>query len=235
MAVMRNSKYLVMFLIILILNLQQVSAQDLQGLSWGLEVGDKLEYIWSTTGRNESSHLIQSVTDNITLEITDLGPISSSHFSWIGDINHADVTFTNGSYVPFSVSWTAIPIGNWTLMEELLTVYTQGPDIDRLDFSLSESSWTVEIDRTNEDTGGVSNVTREYSRLDGALLYEYAYIEDYPYDYWVHTNELTRINPPTTPVNSLLESMVVIVVSAGIGVLVLAVIFIKLRRGKLAS
>jgi hypothetical protein len=226
---MTNKKYLALILVIMMLGIQQVSAQDLQGLSWGLYVGDQLEYMWTHTTHNENTSEMSTYTGNVTLEITDLGALSSSHFSWMGDINHADVVFTNGTSVPMTIGWSAVPIGNWTLMEELLTIYSQSSTPDRLDFSLTETNWNVEIDTFFEETGGVSNVTRSYSRQDGALTYEYSYLKDYPNVGWLQTNELTRINPPTSPATPLSNSMILIIAGAGIGILVLVIVFHKLR------
>lgn len=232
---MRNKKYLVLILVFLMLSIQQVSAQDFQGLSWGLEVGDQLEYMWTHTTHNANTSETSTYTGNVTLEITDLGPISTSHFSWMGDINYADVSFTNGSSVPITISWTAVPIGNWTLMEELLTIYTQDSNPDRLVFSLTETDWNLEIDITFEDTGGVSNATRLYSRYDGALTYEYSYLKDYPNVGWLQTNELTRISPPTPPQDPLSDSLILIVAGAAIGIVVLVIVFHKLRGRELLS
>jgi hypothetical protein len=82
---------------------------------------------------------------------------------------------------------------------------------------------------TFEDTGGVSNVTRLYSRFDGALTYEYSYLKDYPNVGWLQTNELTRINPPTPPPDPLSDSLILIVAGAAIGIVVLVIVFHKLR------
>ena len=227
---MRNEKYLVLFLALLMLNMHQVSAQDLQNLTWGLEVGDQLEYMWTHISHNTNTSETSTYTGNVTLVITDLGPISTSHFSWMGDINYADVFFTNGSSVPMTIGWSAVPIGNWTLMQALLTVYSQDSNPDRLEFSLTETDWNVEIDMTFEDTGGVSNVTRMYSRIDGALTYEHSHLEDYPNVGWLQTNELTRINPPPPPPDSIPDSMILIIAGAGIGIVVLVVVLHKLRQ-----
>jgi hypothetical protein len=211
------------------LNMQQVSAQDLQGLSWGLEVGDQLEYMWTHTTQYKNASIISIYSGNVTLNVTDLGPLSASHFSWMSDTSYADVAFTNGSSVPMTIGWTAVPIGNWTLMEELLIEHSQDSGLDRLDISLSDTAWKIESDHTREDTGHISNATREYSRLDGAVLNTYEYSEPYPYDDLVFVNELARIDPPTSP-TPLPDSMFLIIAGAGIGIVVIAIVFVKLRR-----
>jgi hypothetical protein len=229
---MRNEKYLVLFLVILMLNMKQVDAQDLQGLSWGLEVGDQFEYTWTVTiQESPSSNIITSV-ENITLEITDLGPISTSHFSWMGDLNYAVKYFSNGSVLTRSIDWSAVPIGNWTLMEELLTEYTQDPGLEGLDITLSSSTWRVESDHNHTVTGQITNTTYEYSILDGAISYLYIQIWNHPTEDYHEIRELVRISPlPSSPPPfPAFDPIVLIVLGGGFGVVAIAIIIIKLRN-----
>jgi hypothetical protein len=229
---MRKKNYLVLLLVVLILNMQHVAAQDLQGLGWGLEVGDQIEYTWTVTiQESPSSNIIASV-ENITLEITDLGPISTSHFSWMGDLNYAVKYFSNGSILTQSVDWSAVPIGNWTLMEELLTGYSQDPGLDFLDFTLSSTTWRVESDHNHTITGQITNTTYEYSVLDGAISYLYVQIWDHPTEGYHETNELVRISPlPSSPPPiPVLDPLVLAILGIAIGVVMIAIIIIKVRK-----
>ncbi|TET09399.1 MAG: hypothetical protein E3J86_08390 [Candidatus Thorarchaeota archaeon] len=228
---MRKELYFWLILVLLILNIQPAFAQSSnQGLSWGLEVGDQIEYTWTITTQESPTSNIITWTENISIEITDLGPITTTHFSYLNDINHAEKYFSNSSIIPFSTDWTAVPIGNWTLMEELLTEYSQDPGLDRLDFLLAASTWRVEVDHTSETTSMVSNSTYEYSLQDGAISYLYIRIMDYPTVGYYETNELVRITPPvsTPQPYPVLDPLLLVVMAAGIGVVVIVIVIKKL-------
>ncbi len=127
-------------------------------LAWGFEVGDQFHYRYSgdfilgVIDFYVEIDSLQTIPINVTsyLEIS----FSSSHYTYY---------YENGTEMLMSLSWGAVPIGNWSLIQVLLNE-TSPIDYDLID---TESEWGVIY--TEEYTTLVRTVTVKFSKTDGVM------------------------------------------------------------------
>ncbi|MFW9932001.1 MAG: hypothetical protein ACFFDR_05025 [Candidatus Thorarchaeota archaeon] len=140
------------------------SAANTQGLSWGISVGERIDYTLNTYSEGMESELFDNITVDCYVTIESLPEIPTIVTAIpILLPQYYNQSFSNGT--EYSFPWIAVPIGNWTLISELLVpAISSVTNITIID---TPSDWGYEIDYESRS----SNMTEILliSKSDGAL------------------------------------------------------------------
>ena len=145
-----------------------VAAATSQGLEWGVAYGDRFDFEMKSSDEPVGEDIYLNITKMPTTAIPD--PLDD----W-SDIPQPDVGFywANGTSMGISVlifiglvavgSKIVVPVGNFSLLTELVAVKLTGEDITD-DANVWRISWDVDINSTHE-----SRIVGAYSKVDGFL------------------------------------------------------------------
>lgn len=213
---------ILLIIVFLIGSVSTSAAVNDQGLSWGVEVDDRINY--SVHGEN--------VFDGITVDwniyaqvdsVTELNETVTSHGQLTVIDPDINTYWVNGT--PYShglIPNMVLPIGNWSLMKELVVDFYSSVTEE----SIIETESTWEFTTSNDLDGYQNSYTRIYSKTDGMLNYlKTAWI--YEGETQWHTIETTRegYSPPSS---LSIDLLLYIGVGAGV-VVILAILFIRRR------
>ncbi len=184
-------KYIALVLIlVLFLSVPFVSAATSDGLEWGINEGDQLNFIFSYEDYNvsikdESVYIevseLPTIPDHIN-ELTELVPA-------FGYVYFANGTSVNETLLTVGGLVAAMPIGNWSYLTSLVSEYD--PPSGSVTVIDNATCWGYEL-----DAPGASTEFTVY-KIDGSVGYYYMQAG------FVTTLlievELIRTDPPTTP------------------------------------
>ncbi len=163
---MRDERLLGVLILPILLCPTAVSAVNTQGLAWGLEVGDRIDYtvtanvegVTTTSPTQSVSECYVVVTSlpelpNIVISIPSLLP------------QNFNQSLANGT--EYNFLWTAVPVGNWTLLTELvLQSIPRSFNVTMID---TQAEWGME---STQDYGStIMFQTLRMSKSDGAMNY----------------------------------------------------------------
>ncbi len=221
---MKKKLILCGFLLSLILTPTFASAANSQNLSWGFAVGNRFDYTLTVEANENATPVYRPGTYELYFVVEVLREIPETVTSIYDTLMSQSGTsqyFSNGTELPYPVEWIAYPIGNWTLMRELLEIVAE--PYEDVTFIDTATEWGHEWTQV----AGPSSVTYtvRLSKGDGALTF---YNRVYEYDTIAYNSrvELVRKGGDILPVNDLI--LPIAVVAVGI-IVVLAVIFLKKR------
>lgn len=209
-----------------------VSAATSQNLEWSISLGDRFEFTWI------GDYVDDQVSEGLYLNITAMPSeaIDDPLLTW-DEIPEPDIGFfwSNATDMELTAlvflglamigSKIALPIGNWTLMEHLVSLELTGEEI--VDTANTWGiAWDFDANATHE-----YRIIGTYSKVDGFLA-------EYSVENWDTTGnirvESTTVNRNTIPstgldLNSILQLIQdnILLVGAGIVILILVVVVLK--------
>lgn len=160
-----DERLLVVLLLPILLCPSAVSAASTQGLAWGLSVGDRVDYtVTSTVGGATTVSATQTASECyvVVTSLPDIPSVAKSIPSL--QIDNVNQSFTNGTEYYFI--WTAVPIGNWTLLSELLL--QSMPSSFNATIIDTQTEWGFESPHYTSNT--MTMIVR-MSKADGAMNY----------------------------------------------------------------
>lgn len=201
--------------VLVLISVTQVTAITNHNLEWGIDVGDQFHYTVSGPtyiGFPDYYVEINSVTP-IPEDVSGTYDISPSLIGY-------SYYYENGTVMSMhmSIPWTVVPIGNWTLIQELMGT----PPYGEYSWINTASEWGVTY--TENWSTIVRTTTVTFSKTDGVLnLYR---VVDDPEIGLTIGSQIVRKG-----VQSLLP---ILLIGGGVGIVVLAVIGIVYmkHRGK---
>ncbi|MFW9834495.1 MAG: hypothetical protein ACFFEK_10905 [Candidatus Thorarchaeota archaeon] len=172
-----DSKFTIMAVLIVVMVIRPTEAIANPGLSWGVEIGNRIDYHlairYTEASRNDDLNYyivvdsLPTIPNNIT-EPPYIGSSSANEWN-----TYFSFYFMNGTEITPQTSvpnlhWSAYPIGNWSLVEELAisdinTTYWEVQNID------TETEWGLII--TADEVLAIHTDTVRYSKEDGALTF----------------------------------------------------------------
>lgn len=222
---MRSSTFLPAILLTLSFGLVSSSvAFTNHSLYWAFEVGASFDYLFSDTENGISYGFyvvvdgLPSIPDNVT---------SFHTIVFTTDMDQYYAYFTNGSELSY-VIWSAIPVGNWSVIKQLAEA---SYDYDWIDIS---TAWGWEkVDTFPEAT---KTTTVEFSKSDGVMnryriVTEWStatYVMEIARDTATPTTS-SNDNTPTTSSNDTLDPILYLGVGAAATVILLVLVIIKQR------
>ncbi|MFW9959130.1 MAG: hypothetical protein ACFFCT_13750 [Candidatus Odinarchaeota archaeon] len=161
---MKKMRFLILLTILTLLPLSVVDADTIvnHGLQWGIDLGDQFHYRFSI---NYPLHTEDNEVLDFYLEITDL-PEIPENISLVPRIapymgSYVTLYYENGTSIDDSIAtnipWRAYPIGNWSLIEEML--------LERANTSIA----TYEILDAEREWGVIT--TQEWSLGSGIMTH----------------------------------------------------------------
>lgn len=214
-----------------------VSATNIQGLEWGVEVGDEFYFIFEFHYPEFSSTTPRDGIEVVYMKIGGLPEIINNitsykqlygwtyHFYWV-----------NGSMIPSTSTYypyffMIFPIGNWSYLTDLyLEFHAILPD-ELID---TPSSWG--FNSCYSWPGGEIKTKNEVSKLDGVSIHDYTKqkIEEAGRDdVYYKTHELTRINYSETTTTTIEPNYTLLIGSmTGIGGTSIVLTIWLMRRRK---
>ncbi|MHA1248312.1 MAG: hypothetical protein ACTSPE_13370 [Candidatus Thorarchaeota archaeon] len=145
-----------------------VAAATSQGLEWGVAYGDRFDFEMKSSDESVGEDIYLNITKMPTTAIPD--PLDD----W-SNIPQPDIGFywANGTSMGISVlifigliavgSKIVVPVGNFSLLTELVSVKLTGEDIID-EANIWGVSWSVDVNSTHEQ-----RVVGTYSKVDGFL------------------------------------------------------------------
>ncbi len=235
----KNMKLLLglsMMLLLFISQASNVVAANNQGLEWGVEVGDRLDYDVEVTYHNTTLDL--DLDDQMYVIIDDLPSIADDitsllhlvHPSMI--LEHYTTYWANGTVMDElwentlkMTAFTLFPIGNWSLITQLYEDETSSANV-------TQDSSTLTLTFENIPNPG-NNQTMVLSKVDGGPIYSL-----YNVTWGMETSvtvKLTRETPTAstdTTFNSPPEPDItlLLVLGGSAAVVVVILILILIRR-----
>ncbi|TFG13841.1 hypothetical protein EU537_05115 [Candidatus Thorarchaeota archaeon] len=209
-----------------------VAAATSQGLEWGVQFGDRFDFTMTSTDEDVPSEgLYVNITDMPALAIPDpltdwnAIPQPDIDFWWqngtsmgITALIFIGIFFVGGKFT--------LPIGNFTLLENLLA-----PELTGEDINTAGGLWTVEwsMDTTATEE---AKITAAYSTSDGFLA-------DYRIETWSTLNdtllesiEVTRETIPGGGLDDILQLLEDNILYVGIGVAAIVIIGLVVCKRK---
>jgi len=204
---MRGSHVVFVVSLILLISPTLVSAQDTYGFSWGVSIGDRINYTVDVTSSGYYSYPL-SLNEEVILTIEDLPDLTEyTYYQSFPSPAHTNLTYVNGTEIgmdnplySYSYSIIVFPIGNWTHYRYLIESMGEiQPGYGVYRFYEDFSSWSLDFDMNMGST--TQNITYQFSKEDGALIQLSSY--NY-YEYMLPngtlltdtlTTEISRISP----------------------------------------
>lgn len=155
---MRNRLWILVVCALVIGSASSTAAVTNHNLEWGFEVGYQFHYRYSGS-------FVIGVID-FYVEIDSLPTIPTNVTSYLEisfSSSHYTFYYENGTEMRMSLSWGAMPIGNWPLIKVILNE-TSPIDYDWID---TDSEWGVVY--TEEYTALIRIVTVRFSKTDGIM------------------------------------------------------------------
>lgn len=197
------------------------------GLAWGIDVGDRFNYnfailrsIPATNDINIDYYVVVDNLPNIPDNVTESPGLRASAAAWEWN-NYFSFYFMNDTEITSSIaSWSAFPLGNWTLIEgfERTEINTTYWDIEIID---TDTEWGIVI--SADESIAVHTDTAKYSKVDGVLNFFEMHWQYYEGGYRTYR---------TTRLNGGIDTTVVIGAAALIGFTVVVVVALKKRSVK---
>ncbi len=163
---MRDERLLAVLLLPILLCPTAVAAANTQGLVWGISVGDRIDYIVTSTMQAVTAASPTQSVSECYIVVTSLPElpdvVASVPLLQMANFNQS---FSNGTRYYFP--WTAVPIGNWTLLTELLQQSV--PDSVNATIIDTMTEWGVES--TQDYGSGTNTQVLRMSKSDGAINY----------------------------------------------------------------
>lgn len=206
-----------------VLPIGRVQAVENHNLSWGVEVGDRFDYhfaiLSSASSSNQHYYYYVEVDSlpTIPANITESPRITASSGNEYN--TYFSFYFMNDTEVETiqAFHWSAYPIGNWSLMQELsLTMWNVTQD--EVDIINTETEWGTVI--SIDESRGVHTDTLRYSKSDGALNLLEMNWQNYDGTYLIYR---------TTRLNEGIDTTVVIGAAAVFGLAAVAVVVLRKR------
>ena len=159
----KTSRILLVLCALILGSVSSSAAVTGHNLHWGFEIGDQFHYRYrGNTNLSDKDFYVE----------VDSLPTIPSNVSSIYDIDFSSLNYSyyyeDGTEMDFYMSWIAMPIGNWSLIQELLNATAHLPDIQWIN-TLSEWGFrSTETYTTLERT-----TTLKFSKGDGIMtLYQ---------------------------------------------------------------
>ena len=175
---MNNKLFTILFLMGFIL-IPSVLADNSQGLVWGVEEGQEIQYTLHMRMNMETTYTTTTmdVTEGLVFTIITLPDIPTVvDERWELPYAYGEMTYTNGTDVgylgmPISLSNLIMPIGNWALIDE---IYKDSMETPPAEYTISWindfSSWGLAQSVTDYPTEGSStSASMIFSKSDGVL------------------------------------------------------------------
>jgi hypothetical protein len=165
----RTLNVVLVFALLSMILVTPVAAATSQGLEWGAALGHKVEYTMSSVhDESFNEDIFINVTAVPTLAIPDplntwaSIPDFTLKFWWANDTSMGIVTLVFFGIIAIGSKFV-VPIGNFTLLQELLAPTITGEDFSG-DANLWRIVWSEDVTTTEE-----YQITGAYSKVDGFL------------------------------------------------------------------
>jgi len=212
---------IVLMLIVIAPSSLTADAFDFRSSEWGFEEGCKFNYtlrmtlpLFEIDIQEEVTVIVEHITSLPTTIDSVSIPAFNRYYLWWMTWRNGTGTWETMGIPGLGEFWSAVPIGNWSVLNEMYDV----PDIIQLDESLR--SWGFTITQKYEETTEIRSYT--YSKTDGVIQRYYAKtsLTNGSMDYYV---EMTR--------DGYVSDLIVLggVAVAGIAILALGIL-VKRRK-----
>jgi len=206
-------------------------AASSQGLAWGVEEQEEIEYTLDIEVDMETTDTTVTMdeTYQVILTVEDLPEIPETIDSQ-NDIPYPSnsLKLKNGSSIPsiasdFSSSIMILPTGNWTLIDQLYKDSTEeSASIENATWINDSDTWGVSFDEPDYYGYGVTEVTLHYSKTDGVLSY---------FSWSFESSTPGSMSIDYTRTGESMDSTTLILIGVGVGVVVAIIIVIwKVRQ-----
>ncbi len=203
----------ILFLLVTLLFLGvNVSAANTQGLSWGVLVGDRIDYTLSVYSEGYETTYLTNGTFDCYVTIKSLPDIPAT-VNTIPNLQpqNYNQSFLNGTEYAFA--WIAVPIGNWTLFTEILE--QSMTSFDNVTFIDTATEWGYDAFLRFLS----SNLTQilRVSKSDGAMNY-LRHVQSWTSGISYYRTEMIRkglLGPWSVP-----QTISIVITVASIGIIV---------------
>lgn len=233
-------------LLLLIVTIPQTSAENSQGLYWGVEEDTKIDYHYSRTGIPGDDFDFYVTVESLP-ELPELvntrPPYPSLSYYFVNDTPIENNTF---AYLSVSI----VPIGNWTHFAEIVEqYYFENPYWGQYQFEIIEdfSVWGYRLTNSAGYEGIVYfSHQREFviSKTDGVMINFTDTTTDYTriiprvissFQITRSATEASTTTTSTTTSGDETDLVFIFVGVGGIGVVVVVLIIIRYRKGSMTN
>ena len=219
-----RTKLAILFIIVFLIGaISTAVAINDQGLSWGVEVGDRINYRL----RGENVNGVTPLVDiGMYAEVDEVHEITETmtSFSQIIGLEPTISTYLAND-TPYWLGLTlALPIGNWSLVEDLILDYTS---LTEEDITNTANTWGYIV--TQDFSTHTYTTMMIHSKTDGVMNY-YKVQWDYDDNSQDQLVEITREGYSPGFGGLGLDSNTILYISIGAGVVVILIVAIVVIR-----
>jgi len=179
--------------LLIALSAPSVYGANTQGLHWGLNEGDRLDYRFVVHSSYTTMVPFTSIDEGFYFIADDLPLIPDTVVTATNLYKTFQAYWSNGSMISSSSGLpnlvTVFVVGNWSLVNSL--VFPAMPSLYRI--VDSELLWGIEGNQPGPEVGQTNNMSMTFLKSDGALYKVHQTIYDWFADEDVFEYEITRV------------------------------------------